>query len=180
MDAVTFLTKEHEEAKALFEQIQTSSDPATKERLTAQVITALRAHTKIEEEILYSIVRERLKGGSKMFEEAMQEHQEAKEAMKELESMSATDDEWNDKFEILMHGVLHHAGEEETEMFPKLREVLGEERLQELGEQLEADEKGSIVIDLSKEELLEQAKAADIEGRSTMDKRELEEALGHR
>ena len=180
MDAVTFLTKEHEEAKALFEQIQTSSDPATKERLTAQVITALRAHTKIEEEILYSIVRERLKGGSKMFEEAMQEHQEAKEAMKELESMSATDDEWNEKFEILMHGVLHHAGEEETEMFPKLREVLGEERLQELGEQLEADEKGKIVIDLSKEELLEQAKAADIEGRSTMDKRELEEALGHR
>jgi hemerythrin superfamily protein len=94
--------------------------------------------------------------------------------------MSPADEEWNEKFEILMHGVLHHAGEEETEMFPLLRETLGEERLQELGEQLEADEQGRIVIDLSKEELLEQAKAADIEGRSTMDKRELEEALGHR
>ena len=94
MDAVTFLTKEHQDAKALFEQIQASSDPATKERLTAKVITALRAHTKIEEEILYTIVREQLKGGSKMFEEAMQEHQEAKEAMKELESMSAADEGW--------------------------------------------------------------------------------------
>jgi hemerythrin superfamily protein len=121
-----------------------------------------------------------MKGGTKLFEEAMQEHQEAKKAMNELESLEPDSKEWQDHFEILMHGVLHHAKEEEAEMFPKLRETFSQERLDELGEQLEQDEHGKITIDLSKEELLEQAKASDIEGRSTMDKRELEEALGHR
>ena len=36
------------------------------------------------------------------------------------------------------------------------------------------------VVDLTVEELMEQAKASDIEGRSSMDKAELELALGHR
>jgi len=180
MDAVDFLTKEHEEAKALFERIEASADPAEKERLLAEVMAALRAHTKIEEEVLYPVIREQMKGGSKMFEEAMQEHQEAKKAMKELESLSPTEKDWQDHFEILMHGVLHHAKEEEAEMFPKMRETFSQERLDELGEKLEADETGQIVVDLPVEELKEQAKASDIEGRSSMDKGELEEALGHR
>ena len=180
MDAITYLTKEHEEAKALFEQIEASTDPATRKQLSTKVIAALRAHTKIEEEVLYPLVREQMKEGSKLFDEAMQEHEEAKKAMKEMESLSPDDKEWDDKFQILMHGVLHHAKEEETEMFPKMRETFSEKRLAELGEQLEADERGELVVDLSKDELMEQAQAADIEGRSTMDKAELEEALGHR
>ena len=180
MDAVTLLTKEHEEAKALFEKIEAATDSETKQRLLSQVISALRAHTKIEEEVLYPIIREELKGGSKMFEEAMQEHQEAKEAMKELEGISPDKKEWQEHFEILMHGVLHHAKEEETEMFPMMREKFSRQRLEQIGETLAADEKGQVVIDLSKDELLEQAKASDIEGRSTMDKSELEHALGHR
>ena len=180
MDAIELLTNEHKEAKGLFERIEASTDPAEKQKLLTEVMTALRAHTKIEEEVLYSIVREQVKGGHKMFEEAMQEHQEAKKAMKELEDLSPTDKDWEDQFQILMHGVLHHATEEEAEMFPKLRETLSQDRLNELGEQLAADKSGELVVDLTVEELSEQAKASDIEGRSSMDKAELEEALGHR
>ncbi len=180
MDAVTLLTTQHQKAEALFEKIEASTDPAEKQRLLDQVITELKAHTKIEEEVLYPIVRGDMKKGTKLFEEAMQEHQEAKKAIKELESMTPQDAEWQAHFEILMHGVLHHAKEEETEMFPKLEEMLSPERLDALGEQMEANQRGELVIDLSKDELLEQAKASDIEGRSSMDKAELEEALGHR
>lgn len=180
MDAITLLTQQHEEAKALFEQIQASQDPTEQQRLLTQVMDALKTHTKIEEEILYAHIREELTGGGKLFEEAMQEHQEAKKAMKELESLSPGSEEWRQHFEILMHGVLHHATEEETEMFPKMREEFTAERLEMWGKKMEEDAKGTLVVDLTKEELLEQAKASDIEGRSSMDKRELEEALGHR
>src|SRR5690348_9934623 len=146
MDAVTFLTKEHEKAKSVFEQIEAATDSATKQQLLTQLIGELRAHTKIEEEVLYPLVREGMKGGTKLFEEAMQEHQEAKKAMNELESLEPDSKEWQDHFEILMHGVLHHAKEEEAEMFPKLRETFSQERLDELGEQLEQDEHGKITI----------------------------------
>ena len=79
-----------------------------------------------------------------------------------------------------MHGVLHHATEEEAEMFPEMKTTFGQQWLDEMGKKLEADATGKIVVDLTKEELLEQAKASDIEGRSSMGKQELEEALGHR
>ena len=180
MDAIELLTNDHKEAKGLFEQIEASTDPTEKQQLLKEVMTALRTHTKIEEEVLYAIVREQVKGGSKMFEEAMQEHQEAKKAMKELDNLSPADAEWEPQFQILMHGVLHHATEEEAEMFPKLRETLSQDRLDALGEQLAADKSGELVVDLTVEELSEQAKASDIEGRSSMDKAELEAALGHR
>ena len=180
MDAVTLLTNQHHEAETLFQRIEASTDPQEKQQLLTEVIAALRMHTKIEEEVLYPLIRNDMPEGSKMFEEAMMEHQEAKKAMKELEGMSPDESEWQDHFEILMHGVLHHAKEEEAEMFPKMKETFGEEKLQELGEKLEADSRGEIVIDLTVEELQEQAKASDIEGRSSMKKAELEEALGHR
>lgn len=180
MDAVDLLIEEHNKAKALFEQIEAATDGATKQKLTLQVIADLKSHTKIEEEVLYPVMRERLKGGTKLFEEAMQEHQEAKKAMKKLEGMSPDDDEWQPTFEILMHGVLHHATEEEVDMFPKLRETLSEEKLDKLADEMAADKTGELIVDLPKDELMEQAQASDIEGRSSMDKGELEKALGHR
>ena len=180
MDAVTLLTQQHNETKTLFERIEASQDPAEKQRLLSEVIDALKTHTKIEEEILYPHIREEMTGGSKLFEEAMQEHQEAKKAIKELDSLEVGTKEWQQHFEILMHGVLHHATEEEAEMFPKMKETFSTERLEEWGEKMEQNAKGQLVVDLTKEELLEQAKASDIEGRSSMDKGELEEALGHR
>src|SRR2546430_1400776 len=67
VDAVSVLTQEHQKAKELFERIEASSDPATRQSLLTEVITALRSHTKIEEEILYPVVRDQMKGGSKLF-----------------------------------------------------------------------------------------------------------------
>ncbi len=180
MDAVTYLIQQHREAETLFDRIEASDDAAEKQQLLTEVTTALRTHARIEEEVLYPIVRSRMKGGTKLFEEAMQEHEEAKKTMKELESLTPAEDEWQIKFEILMHGVLHHAKEEEAEMFPELKEAFSAKRLEEIGQQLESDARGELVVDLAADELMEQAKAADIEGRSSMNKSQLEEALGHR
>ncbi len=180
MDAVTLLTEEHKKAKALFERIEATADATTKQELLMTLIGELRSHTKIEEEVLYPVLREQLTGGPKLFEESMQEHHEAKKAMAKLENLTPDDSEWEDQFQILMHGVLHHATEEEAEMFPKMREQWDETKLENLGKKLAGDKSGEITIDLTVEELQEQAKASDIEGRSKMDKAELKEALGHR
>jgi len=180
MDAVTFLVDEHMKAKALFEKIEAATDATTKQQLLTQLIADLRSHTKIEEEVLYPLLREQITGGGKLFEESMQDHHEAKKAMAKLEDLTPDDAEWQPTFEILMHGVLHHATEEEAEMFPKMLEEWSEEKLARLGNELAGDKSGQIVIDLTVEELRVQAKASDIEGRSKMDKAGLEEALGHR
>ena len=41
MDAITLLTQQHEEAKALFEQIEATQDNNEKQRLLTEVMAAL-------------------------------------------------------------------------------------------------------------------------------------------
>ncbi|HEY1117650.1 MAG TPA: hemerythrin domain-containing protein, partial [Acidimicrobiales bacterium] len=57
--------------------------------------------------------------------------------MREIESVSG-EETYIAKMKVLMENVEHHAEEEETEMFPEVRERMGEPRLQELGAELEA------------------------------------------
>lgn len=88
--------------------------------------------------------------------------------------------------DVVSAGIKHHVDEEENEIFPKLRRQAAE-RLDRLDpEELEADvtrgggdakrSHGSNG-DATRSELYEQAKDADIKGRSSMTKDELRDAL---
>ena len=88
-------------------------------------------------------------------------------------------DERRAKVKVLIESVEHHAEEEESEMFPKVRAALGADRLSELGRRLE-DRKASLgaptVADkanLSAKELHRLASEQEIPGRSKMSKEEL-------
>lgn len=75
--------------------------------------------------------------------------------------------------------------EEEGEVFPRMREDLGEERLVRLGEELAAlkselkpqAEQNGPLIDLTKDKLYELAQDKDIPGRSEMTREQLISAL---
>jgi hypothetical protein len=78
---------------------------------------------------------------------------------------------------VLMENVEHHAEEEEQELFPDADEQLGDSRMQELGLELQ-ERKATAKADLvTKSELYQKAQQLDIEGRSTMRKDELAEAV---
>ena len=98
--------------------------------------------------------------------------------MNEARELSPGDDEWVAKLTVLIENVEHHADEEEEEMFPDVREQLGDGRLEELGSKME-ERKVSAKAELkTKDELYEKAKELGIEGRSEMTKAELAEAVG--
>jgi hemerythrin-like domain-containing protein len=46
-------------------------------------------------------------------------------------------EEWTAKFTVLKENIEHHVEEEEGEMFPKARKVLGEEEAEALGTRME-------------------------------------------
>jgi len=87
--------------------------------------------------------------------------------------------EWVAKMTVIIENVEHHAEEEEQEMFPPLRSTLPAEELDGLADQMEARkaELGAPVladkIDLTKEALLELARAQSIPGRTSMSQEEL-------
>ena len=59
--------------------------------------------------------------------------------LKELAGMPVETEEWAAKLKVLKENVEHHVEEEEGEMFKSAREVLGRERLTELGERMAAE-----------------------------------------
>lgn len=186
-DAVTMLEQDHRKVEKLFAQYQNTRDPS----VVQQICTELKVHTTIEEEVVYPVVAKELPEGKQLDQEARKEHQEVEDAIKEIESIGYDSTEVDPFMQTIIEGVNHHVQEEESEMFPKLQEELGSTKLTELGTKL-ADAKqkamrketggGSIVegdlASMTKDQLYEEAKKADIEGRSDMTKDELINALG--
>ena len=141
MDAITLLTTDHDEVRSLFEQFRTaneSEDMARMKELQKQIFSELETHTRIEEDIFYPAVRatdeEEL---AETVDEGVQEHHVVKVLMREIEDVSG-DDTFIAKMKVLMENVEHHAEEEETDMFPDLRERMSQQRLDELGAEMEA------------------------------------------
>jgi hemerythrin superfamily protein len=134
-DAIALLIADHREVKAMFQQFEELSDRAraTKKKLTDQICGALELHTRIEEEIFYPAVREAGRDLEDIVDESLVEHASAKELIAQLQEMDPEDELYDAKVKVLGEQIDHHVGEEEEEMFPKVRKLgidlaaLGEE-----------------------------------------------------
>jgi len=61
--------------------------------------------------------------------------------LSELEKMKPEDERYDAKVQVLMESVRHHVEEEEEELFPKARRLLGDDLLLELGDRIEKAKK---------------------------------------
>ncbi|GAC1655519.1 MAG: hypothetical protein NVS9B12_06640 [Vulcanimicrobiaceae bacterium] len=140
MDAISLLKKDHTDVKALFKKAEELGDRATTSRrdLFDQIDEALTLHSKIEEKLLYPQFKERATKSDQKDEvlEAYEEHAVAKRLIKELEALEPTDESYKAKLEVLMEGVKHHADEEESEMFPMVRELFSADELEAMGDEI--------------------------------------------
>src|SRR5262245_52972001 len=137
MSALELLKQDHQKVKGLFQQIRKGSDKGKQKDLFDKIDTELKIHTHIEETVFYPAIEEQeeLKA---MVAEALEDHQEAKMLLEELEELGADNHDFGSKLQQLMEAVEHHVEEEEGEMFPKIREVFDEDELEQLGEELES------------------------------------------
>ena len=146
-DAIELLQEDHREVEALFneyEQLE-SDDVDAKESVAAEICEKLTVHAQIEEEIFYPAARQALGGDTEIVDDAEEEHADAKQLIAEIEEMSPEDSDYDAKVKSLGEAIAHHVEEEESEMFPKLRESGLE--TQALGEQM-AERKYEIIDEL--------------------------------
>lgn len=182
MDALMLLTGDHNRVRGLFSKFQAAhdaSDEATAAVVARIILTELDVHSTIEEDVFYPAIREASKELGEMVAEGIEEHHVVETLMEEIKTLEPSDEAWAAKMTVLIENVEHHADEEESDMFPKARTVLGGAALEELGERLEARkaELGAPTladkIDLTKADLERLASEQEIPGRSTMSKDEL-------
>lgn len=137
-DAIVILREDHQQLRRLFREFEQTGDDAEKTRgkLVDEILELLTVHTYLENECMYPRVRELLPDLEDDILESYEEHHVADVLCMELSTMSADDERFEAKTTVLIESVRHHMEEEEEEWFPKVREGLGRNQLQELGEEL--------------------------------------------
>jgi hemerythrin superfamily protein len=182
MDALNLLTADHNRVRGLFERFKKANDAdktSEMSSLASTIFTELDVHTRIEEEIFYPWAHDLTQEIGDTVDEGIQEHHVVKVLIKELSGLKAGADDWVAKMTVLMENVEHHAEEEESELFPKVRSHSKAPAREELGNALD-DRKGQLgapvladTIDLTDDRLRELATEQAIPGRSKMDHDEL-------
>jgi hemerythrin superfamily protein len=137
MDALELLKQDHQKVKELFEQAE-EAEGEDQQEIFEQIKTELETHARIEETVFYPAVKEHeeLKD---MVLESLEEHKQIKTLLREMENLTSDSEKFEPKLQVLMENVEHHAEEEEEgKMFPKLRQIMGKQKLEQLGADLEA------------------------------------------
>ena len=137
MDALELLKQDHQKVKELFQQGQQTHDKKQQKQIFKEIKSELETHARIEETIFYPAMEEHeeLKD---MVLESLEEHKQMKTVLRELTKLSATSERFKPKFKVLIDDVSHHAEEEEEgKMFPKVRKLIDQAELEQLGQELE-------------------------------------------
>ncbi|MFG1673548.1 hemerythrin domain-containing protein [Micromonospora sp. NPDC049282] len=137
-DAIVLLKEDHKEIRRLFKAFQDAEDgPASRRgKIVTQILEALTVHTYLENEVMYPEVRKLVPDVEDDILESYEEHHVADVLCLELSAMDADDERFVAKTTVLIENVLHHVEEEEQEWFPKVRDALGRNQLQEIGQRM--------------------------------------------
>ena len=180
MDVLEHLIEEHRKAESLMAALVDSEPGPERESTLDELEEALSTHMAVEERFVYPIVVDTV--GEEDEQGAENEHGLTRAGLAKARELVA-EPGFAAAVEMLQAGIGHHVEEEEHEIFPQLREKAAAQ-IEQLGdpEQLEGQVRsGAASSDgPTKDELYQQAKDAGIEGRSTMSKDELSDALADR
>src|SRR5437868_13169948 len=120
------LKQDHRTVKELFAEYARldDGDGVQKDRLWQQINEELTIHAEIEERLFYPAVREvKTDEAEDLINEAVEEHRIVKTLLEEMSGLSAGDDPFDAKMKVLRETVLHHAEEEEKEIFAQAKKL---------------------------------------------------------
>lgn len=140
-DAIAVLTSDHDKVREMFSQFREAKDSRDERRMRSvqeEIFDELETHTRIEEDVFYPAIRDLdVEELTESVDESIQEHHVVKVLMREIADLSDLD-VFGAKMTVLIENVEHHADEEESEMFPDVRQRMTSEELEQLGEKLTA------------------------------------------
>lgn len=154
-DAIDLLMDDHKRVDKLLNDFETvdRDDADAVQELVEIACMELQIHSILEEEIFYPAVRGSVanddRGRHDMLNEAEVEHETVDDLIAKLQEVEPDDAMYAAYFKVLGEYVKHHVKEEESELFPYVRQLsldlaqLGEDmrtRREELFAEMEADE----------------------------------------
>jgi hemerythrin superfamily protein len=131
MDAIEMLLEEHKMIRRMFREFEDGELAAV-----ADFCRELLIHSDMEEAIFYPAVREAVDDSKDIVLEGIAEHHAVKLLIYELNAMTPDNDFYKAKATVVRQNTEHHFGEEESEMFPQIRQAMTRERLEKVAERM--------------------------------------------
>jgi hemerythrin-like domain-containing protein len=141
MDAIQFLKKEHQKAKAAMEKV-VQAPAEERGKLWKELEPELATHEELEDECLYTPLADDLAGAKDpKLVDWRQRHQdevdEVEELIGEIDDLDPTDASWPSKVKSVQSILGKHIQQEEQEIFPRIAKVWPAPRLQRAGTEME-------------------------------------------
>jgi iron-sulfur cluster repair protein YtfE (RIC family) len=124
------LEHDHQIVKSLFKSMK--SKKSDHDNIFEQISKELTVHFSGEEELLYPVLEEKGPTHEKTLE-SWEEHNYAKEVLKDLKGMNKQDEHWQAKLTVLQEMVEHHIQEEEGILFKQAQKVIDKAQSDEIG-----------------------------------------------
>jgi len=120
------LAEQHAEVKVLLKRLQGS--PERRPELWPEIRRELLSHERAEVREVYSALRDQVQ--TRQFAEHHDQEVAELEAM--IQDLDDAKADWREQYDDLVDAVIHHAEEEEKEIFPKALKAIGEAKAREL------------------------------------------------
>ncbi len=146
--AIELLLADHRKVEDLFERYEEAKEGGDehKRAIAERICGELTVHAQVEEELFYPWLRENLDDDEmEMVEEAQVEHNGAKDLIAQIQGSTDVDAVYDAKVKVLSEYIKHHVKEEETEIFPSVKDQ--KEALDELGQEMAA-RKGDLMEEM--------------------------------
>jgi len=131
-DVVDFLTADHKLMLELLGRIEQTTDPAERRDLADTLIAEVMRHAVAEEMHVYPAIEKYVPNGKEEVAHDKQEHDELVDVMKRIEDLDAAEPAFLEQVREMEAMLRHHADDEESDQFPKLRASIPAAALVEL------------------------------------------------
>ena len=180
-DVVDLIKAQHRIMDSLLEQAQ-QAEPDEIPGLLRQVAAILMPHSEAEESFVYPAIREYDESEADEVRDGTAEHHHVEQLMRELLSEDPSGPGYDGKLAAMVGELRHHVEEEEEDLLPVLSEKASDDEREELGARFAevTGHEGDDVrpaSELTRDELYRQAREQGVEGRSSMSKEELAQAV---
>jgi hypothetical protein len=161
-----FIQTSPAKAKELLAKLADTSDNAvkTRERLLSDLKEELDLFSQLEEQHLFPVLKKH-KGTKTLVAEAINDNQETRKLLAELEEIPATSDEFGQKVAKLRKAFQRHVRDEKKELLPAILKALSDEEAEAIIDSIESQKAG-----------IEAARRAEAEERRIQALREREQA----
>ena len=139
-NAIDLLMQMHREAKQQFMQILGASDGQQAVRRWKQLQPVLKVHEQMEEQYLYDPLKAERGSNTELGQWEPQHEREVNEVeqmISQADTMEQGAAGWRDQIRRISDTLAEHIAEEEGMIFPRIRQVWDEQKLQQAGMQMQ-------------------------------------------